>query len=426
MMVSGASTPLLGLVDTLVVGNLGQAAPLGAIALGTLIFNFLYWGLSFLRMGTTGLTAQALGAKTEHRIQNTLGRAVITGFGFGVALILLQIPIAWISLRLLAASAEVEALAAQYFYIRIWGAPATLVTYAIVGWFIGLQRTRWALGLQLWLNSLNIILDVFFVMGLGWGVAGIAAGTVIAEASTVVIGLGLCLRLNRQRTERSIHLDWARLKDLDALKRLLQVNVDIFIRTLGLLLIFGWFTSKSAGYGDEVLAANYILLQFITFSAFFLDGFAIAAESLTGNAVGARNAHLLSQTVRKSTYMAGLTALGLSIAFVLLGQIAIDFLTNVDGVRAAAKTYLPWVWVIPVISVWCFQFDGIYIGATWTKDMRNLMVLSLGIFLVALYGLTPILGAHGLWAAMVVHYVARGATLGLRYPSLARTTLELK
>ena len=426
MMVSGASTPLLGLVDTAVIGNLGQAAPLGAIALGTLIFNFLYWSLAFLRMGTTGLTAQALGSESERRIQNTLGRAVLSGLGFGLLILLFQIPITWISFSLLAASAEVEDLAAQYFTIRIWGAPATLVTFAIVGWFIGLQRTRWALGLQLWLNVLNMLLDVVFVLGLGWGVAGVAAGTVIAELSTVVIGLFLCARLNRQRTGRPAHLDWARLKDLEALKRLLQVNADIFIRTLGLLFVFGWFTSKSAGYGNDVLAANYILLQFITFAAFFLDGFAIAAESLTGNAIGARNAPLLSQTVRKSTYMAGMTAIGLSASFLILGSAAIDFLTNVEGVRTAAKTYLPWVWLIPMISVWCFQFDGIYIGATWTKDMRNLMLLSLAIYLVALYSLTPLLGAHGLWAAMVIHYIARGATLGWRYPTLARRAFALK
>ena len=426
MMISGASTPLLGLVDTVVIGNLGEAAPLGAIALGTLIFNFLYWSLAFLRMGTTGLTAQALGAESETKIQNTLGRAVIIGLGFGLILILLQVPIAWVSFSLLSASAEVESLAAQYLTIRIWGAPATLITFAILGWFIGLQRTRWALGLQLWLNVLNIILDIIFVLGFGWGVAGVAAGTVIAELSTVIVGIGLCLRLNKQRTGHGLHLDWSRIKDVSALKRLLQVNTDIFIRTLGLLLVFGWFTSKSAAYGDEILAANYILLQFITFAAFFLDGFAIAAESLTGNAIGARDAPLLSQTVRRSTHMAGLTAVGLSIGFILLGAIAVDFLTNVEGVRLAAKTYLPWVWLIPVISVWCFQFDGIYIGATWTKDMRNLMLLSLAIYLAALYALTPVLGAHGLWAAMVIHYIARGATLGLRYPALARRAFELK
>jgi len=426
MMVSGASTPLLGLVDTAVIGNLGEAAPLGAVALGTLIFNFLYWSLAFLRMGTTGLTAQALGAAAENSIQNTLGRALLIGFGFGLAVIVLQIPIIWVAFTLLSASAEVEMLAAQYVTIRIWGAPATLVTFAILGWFIGLQRTRWALGLQLWLNTLNIILDVIFVLVLDWGVAGIAAGTVIAELSTVIIGLVLCVRLHIQRTGRGLHFDRNRLKDLGALKRLLQVNTDIFIRTLGLLLVFGWFTSKSAAYGDDVLAANYILLQFITFSAFFLDGFAIAAESLTGNAIGSRDAPLLSQTVRRTTHMAGFTAVGLSVGFLLFGGLAIEFLTNVEEVRRAAKTYLPWVWLIPVISVWCFQFDGIYIGATWTRDMRNLMLVSLAIYLAALYSLTPLFGAHGLWAAMAIHYVARGATLGFRYPTLARRAFDFK
>ena len=423
MIISSASTPLLGLVDTAVIGQIGDVAALGALALGTIIFNFVFWSLGFLRMGTAGLTAQAAGAENHSDVQAHLARAIFIGGFLGLVIILLQIPLAWGAFYLFDSSQEVEDFARQYFFIRIWGAPASLIIYAYIGWFIGLQRTKWSLALQLWLNGTNIILDILFVLGFGWGVAGVAIGTLIAEVSTVLIGFGLIYKLARAQTGQRFHLFHPDLINWPAIRRALRINTDIFIRTVCLALAFAWFTAQGAKSGDVILAANYILLQFLSFSAFFLDGFAFAAEGLVGSAIGAKDRARLHMSVKLSTQLAGATAFLLSLSFFAVGKPIIYGLTTVPEVRDAALTFLPWAAMIPIVSVWCFQFDGIYIGATRTTDMRNFMSLSLVVYLSAWYALVPIYGNHGLWAAFTVFFIIRGLTLGVRYPALVRASI---
>jgi MATE family multidrug resistance protein len=422
IVLSNASVPLLGLADTFVIGNLGEAALIGAIAVGAMIFSFVYWGFGFLRMGTTGLVAQAAGARNEEEVRATLARAMMIAGTLGLTLILLQWPLSLAAFGMLEGSPAVEAGALTYFKIRIWGAPATLASYAILGFFIGLQDSRTALILQLFLNGLNILLDVLFVMGFGWGVAGVAGGTLIAEVSAALLGLALVARRLHLRnpTGGLKRIPKALLLHRETLIKTLSVNSDIMIRTLCLIFAFAWFTNQGAKSGDVILAANAILMQFVTFAAFFLDGFAFSAESLVGKNFGARDAGELKKAVKYSTQLAVATALAVSLTFILFGQMAIMFLTNVEEVRAAAMLFLPWAVIAPLASIWCFQLDGIFIGATRTADMRNAMVLSLGVYLAAWYILQSTYGNHGLWAALTLFYFVRAATLYRRYPALLR------
>ncbi len=423
MILASSSTPILGLVDTAVIGHIGDAVYLGAIAVGALILNFLYWGFGFLRMGTTGLTAQAYGAGDEAELATVLGRALVLGVSIGCALLILQAPLGNLAFTLMEGSAGVETLAQDYYRIRIWGAPATLMNYAIVGWFIGLQKTRWALAVQVWLNGVNIVLDIVFVVLLDWGVNGVALGTLLAELSTVALALILVARLSRSRSGRRLQFDWPRILDMTAMRRTLSVNADIFIRTLCLISAFAWFTAQGAKMGDVILAANFVLLQFFAFTAFFLDGFAFAAEALVGSAVGARARGQLNRSIRLSTHLAAGTAALLSLLIAFLGPWFIDALTNVPEVRRIAREYLPWVALNPIIAVWCFQLDGIFIGATRTADMRNMMIVSFAFYLAAWALLMPALGNHGLWAAFSLFFIVRGLTLGSKVPTLLRQSV---
>jgi MATE family multidrug resistance protein len=416
-MVSNVTTPLLGLVDTAVVGRLPEPAYIGAVALGSLIFTFLFWGLGFLRMATTGLTAQALGAGDRNEVRASLGRSLLLAVGLGLLLLLLQWPIATLAFALLEGSPGVESLARSYFTVRIWAAPATLVNYALLGWFIGLGRTRTALVLQLVLNLANMVLDVGFVLGLGWGVRGVACGTVLAEILAALVGL---MFAGRALAELGSSWRGAGVFEVQRLKRTLGVNGDIMIRTLALISAFAWFLAQGARAGDVVLAANSILMQFIGVAAFFLDALAFAAESLVGRAVGAGRRADLRAAARSTTEIAALLALLVVGIFALLGKPVVALLTVDEAARAAALEYLPWAVLAPLAGVWAFQLDGIFIGATRTRDMRNAMLLALGIFLAAWWALAPF-GNHGLWAAFYVHYAARTLTLLARYPRLVRS-----
>jgi MATE family multidrug resistance protein len=416
IMISNVSTPLLGVVDTAVMGRLPDPAYIGAVALGALVFNFVFWGFGFLRMGTTGLTAQALGAADALEIRASLGRAVLIAIGVGAALVALQGPIRELAFGLLDGSARVENLARDYYDIRIWAGPATLINYALLGWFIGLSRARMALGLQLVLNITNMLLDVLFVLGLDMGVKGVALGTVLAEI--VAAGVGLCIAA-RYLHSLGGRWDLARLTRAGRMGRTLAVNRDIMIRSLALIVAFAWFMAQGARQGDGILAANAVLMQFIGVAAFFLDGLAFAAEALVGKAVGAIDRAALATAARMTTWWAAGVALTMSLAYALLGPTAIDMLTADATVRALARTYLPWAALAPLVSVWAFQLDGIFIGATRTAEMRNAMLASLAIFLVAWWTLRPY-GNHGLWASLYVHYAARTGTLLYYLPRLAR------
>jgi MATE family multidrug resistance protein len=407
IMISNVSTPLLGVVDTAVVGRLPEPAYIGAVALGALIFNFVFWGFGFLRMGTTGLTAQALGARDSSEIRASLGRAMLIAVAVGTLLIALQWPIRLLAFALLDGSARVEELARGYFDIRIWAAPATLANYALLGWFIGLGHARTALALQLVLNLSNMLLDALFVLWLGMGVTGVAAGTVIAESLAALAGAAMALRHLRRSGGA-----WsrARLLERGRLARAIAVNRDIMIRSAALILVFVWFMAQGAKQGDTVLAANAVLMQFIAVAAYFLDGIAFTAEALVGRAVGAADRALLQRAVRLTTAWAALLAVLACLAFAALGPQLVDLLSVSPGVREAARAYLPWAALAPLAGVWAFQLDGIFIGATRTAQMRNAMLTTLAIYLVAWWALTP-WGNHGLWAALYVSYAARTLTL---------------
>jgi multidrug resistance protein, MATE family len=416
VMISNVSTPLIGVVDTAVVGQIPDPAYIGAAAIGGLIFTFVFWGFGFLRMGTTGLTAQALGSGNVAEVATILGRSLLIALVAGMALIVLQWPIRESAFAAVHASARVEGLARGYFDIRIWAAPATLANYALLGWFIGLGRTDIGLILQLILNLINMALDMLFVLGFGWDVRGVALGTLSAEVCAAAVGMGIALRHMRGMGGR-----WSlrRMLAPAELKRTLAVNGDIMIRTLALITAFLWFATQGARQGDVVLAANSILLQFISVAAFFLDGLAFATEALVGRAIGAAHRAGLAVAVKMTTVWAAGTAVLISIVLLLLGPWFIDRLTVDLAARAAAYTYLPWAAGAPLLGIWAFQLDGIFIGATQTADMRNAMLVSLAIFLAAWWLLRPF-GNHGLWAAFYVHYLARTATLLRCYPKLVR------
>jgi len=417
------AVPILGIVDTAVIGHLGRAAPLAAIAIGSQIFNFLYWSMGFLRMGTTGLSAQADGAGDTAEVVAVLLRSVLLGLAIGVLLVVGQRPIALAAARVFETGPDVAAMAREYFAIRIWGAPATMVTYVALGWFIGLRRTRVVLLLQVVLNGLNIVLDVLLVVGLGWGVRGVAMGTLISEWSAAVLAVGvIAWRLRRRWTGRlgAVSLT-SRIFDPKAVVATIDVNRDIFVRTVLLIAAFVWFTRQGARSGDVVLAANHVLLQFLAFSAFFLDGFAFSTEALVGQAVGARSRSDLTLAVRLSTTLGLVTAAATAVVFTLAGPRIIDGLTTANGVRIAARSFLPYAVLHPLVGLWCFQLDGIFIGATRTADMRNTMIVSFGVYIAAWWVLWDPLGNHGLWIAFLVFFAARGITLGIRYPAVVES-----
>lgn len=426
VILANAAVPLLGLADTAVIGRTGDAAALGAIALGALIFSFLYWGFGFLRMGTTGFTAQAAGADDWPEVRATFARALLLGLGIGVALVLLQWPLGRGALALLNGSAAVETGVQQYFHVRIWGAPATLGLFALLGTLIGLGHTRQLLWLQLFLNGLNVLLDVLFVVVFDWGVRGIALGTVIAEWTSLLLGLWMVLRLIRPLPGDDAPLwPWQRILVREHWVRTLRANADIMWRTLMLLFGFAWFTDQGARFGDVTLAANHILLQFISLSAFFLDGYAFVVESQVGRAMGARQALWFRLVIQRSTTLAAGTAVALALLVWWPGPLFIDALTTVEPVREAARLYLPWAAVYVLCSFVAFQLDGIFIGTTESRPMRNATAMALGVFLLAAAWLVPHYANHGLWLAFVLFVIARGITLGAYLPALHRRIREV-
>ncbi len=417
IMFANLSVPLLGAVDTAVMGHLPEAFFLGAVAVGATIVHFIFWGFGFLRMGTAGLAAQAYGAKDGLEIRVVLARAGLLGVGLGAALLLLQWPIAQIGLTLFEASGQVENLAETYFFIRIWSAPAVFVNYAIVGWFIGVQNTRAVMILQVFMNGLNIILDLWFVLGLEWDVAGVAAATVIAEFTALALGV-----LMVRRELRRIPGSWQgmNLRDADKIRQLVAINRDIFIRTACLMFAFAFFTARSAKLGDNTLAANAILLQFQQFLSFGLDGFAHAAEALVGGAVGAKDRRTLRLAVKICGLWAAIIAVAYTLVYAVGGSVIIGWLTDLEAVGALSGEFLIWVIISPIISVWSFTLDGVFIGATRTAEMRNGMIISLAVYLAAVFALQPVLGNHGLWLAFTIFMAARAVTLAIVYPSVER------
>ena len=417
IILSNVTVPLLGAVDTAVVGHLPDPRYIGGVAIGALIFNFVYWGFGFLRMGTTGPTAQAWGADDPAEIRAMLARALLLAAGFGGLILLIQAPVGALAFRLLHASAEVETEASAYYAIRIWGAPAALANYVLLGWFLGLQNARWPLVLQIFMNGLNILLDLVFVMGMGWGVEGVAAATLIAEYAALALGLALAAKRLGMLPAGAAR---ARIFDGARFRRMLAVNRDIFIRTLLLTFSFALFTDRSAQFGDLTLAANAVLLNLVSISAFGLDGFAHAAEALVGGAVGRRSRADLKGVVRATMIWGGIVALANAILYAAAGWLLIDLLTGIAEVRAIARDYLPWAVAMPVVSIWCYLYDGIFLGATRTHELRNAAIVTTILYVALVWTLPQLWANHGLWLALILLNILRGLTLAAYYPRLAR------
>ena len=417
IVLANLTQPILGAVDTAVAGHLDSASYLGGVALGGVFFNFVFWGFGFLRMGTTGLVAQAHGAHDHAGMRDTVVRALLLAAVIGAAVLALQIPLIDYALRLIGGSDAVQHNARLYCHARIWAAPLALGNYVVLGWLLGTQRVRLALLSQVFINSVNIAAVVVYVDVFDWGVAGIGAATATADALGFVLGAAL---LWHGRPRGLSALNRATLLDGAALKRLIVLNRDIFVRTLCLLSSFGWFAHLGARQGDATLAANALLLTFQTFMAYGLDGFAHAAEALVGAAIGARDRHAFTQAVKVTALWSALGALGFSLAYWGAGAWIIDRLTDQAAVRTAAVTYLPWAALSPVISVWGFLLDGVFIGATRTRELMKAMVVSLAIFVATSWGLLALHGNHGLWAAMLIFMAVRGVTLARYLPGVVR------
>jgi len=416
IVLSNATVPLLGAVDTGVIGQLGQAAPIGAVGIATVILTGAYWIFGFLRMGTSGLAAQAIGAGDRAEVSAILMRALLIGGLAGLGFILGQRLLFALGFALSPASPEVEGLARDYLSVRIWGAPATIALYAVNGWLIAREQTRGVLVLQLWMNLVNIGLDLWFVLGLGWGVKGVATATLIAEWSGLCLGLWLCRAAFADRIWR----DLARIGDRVQLARMAVVNGDIMLRSVLLQGAFISFVFLGARFGDVTLAANQVLLQFLEITAFALDGFAFAAESLVGQAVGRGLRAEAHRAAWLTSQWGGAGALLLGGLFLTMGPHLIDLMTTEPLVRVAARGWLPWVALMPVLGIACWMLDGIFIGATRTRDMRNAMVLTMLIYGPALVILPGLMGNSGLWLALNLLMVVRGVTLGWLYPRIGQ------
>jgi MATE family multidrug resistance protein len=415
MTLAHLSTPLLGVADTTVIGQLGDASLLGAVALSAVLFDFLFWGFGFLRMGTAGLTAQALGADNRSEQRAVFLRALILAMVLGLALIALQGLIALVAFPMLGGSPAVTEAARLYFHIRIWSAPFAFANYAALGWLIGMGRTMTGLVLQIAINLVNIALCVALAMGMGWGVAGVAWATTLAEAA----GAGAGIAIVGAHFGWRLGLDRGILLDRDKVVRMIAINRDIMIRTLALLAAWSFFARQGALAGDVTLAANAILNNFFLLGGFFLDGVATAAEQLCGRSIGANNRQAFDRSVRLSVAWSLFLALLMSLLLYAAGSSFIDAMATSPAVRAEARLYLPYAALTPLAGSLAFTFDGIYVGATWNAAMRNLMLAALATFLL-LWWILSGYGNDGLWLAVLGFLITRGLGQALAYPLLRR------
>jgi len=416
-MLANLTTPLLGIVGTAVIGRLGEAHLLGGVAMSALVFDCLFWLFGFLRMGTVALTAQATGARDLIEQRAVLMRALLIAAVIGLLLIALQVPVAAAAYGALGSSEAVRAAAETYFFVRVWSAPCALANFAVLGWLIGIARAGTALVLQIAINTVNIVFTVLLVLVLDYGIAGAAAAALIAEASGLAIGLVMA----RYRLGGHLRTDAALVLQRDKLVRMLAINRDIMIRTAALIAAFAFFTAQGARAGDVALAANAVLHNFILVGSFFLDGLATAAEQLCGRSAGARDGAAFRQAARRVLAWGLIFGAATTILFLGVGAPLIDTMTTSAEVRQAARQFMLFAALAPVAGVAAYTFDGIYIGATWARDMRNLMVVALAIYLATWWALRGY-GNAGLWMALLVFLIARGALQAARYPALVRAT----
>ncbi len=417
MTLSHVTTPLLGLVDATVIGRLGEAHLLGAVALGAVIFDFVFWSFGSLRMATAGLTAQATGAGNRHEIDVTLARAFLVAAVTGLLLILLQWPIATVAFSMAGASEAVTEALSTYFFIRIWAAPFTLANYVILGSTLGRGRTDLGLLLQVAINVANIVLTMTLVLGLGHGIAGAAIGTALAE----VLGVGLGIVVLRRLGSNPLAVTWAEVLNRAAMLQTLAMNRDIMIRNVALILAFSIFSAMGARSGDVTLAANAVLYNMFLIGGYFLDGFATAAETLCGQSIGARDERSFRRAIHLSLGWSLGFGLAVSALFLVAGGPFIDFVSTNPDVRAYARDYLVFAALTPFFGAAAFAFDGIYTGATWTRSMRDLMVIAFVVYAGILLAAGD-LGNTALWIALLAFLSARGLGQFILYPRLARKT----
>jgi len=415
---SNISVPLLGTVDTALMGRLSEVH-IGAVGIGGMIFSFVYWNFGFLRMGTTGITAQALGADNHTEIGATLGRATLVAMVLAIGMLLLQYPLAEAGFYLMNLEGTARLLTAEYFYIRMWAAPATLGLYALMGWFFGMQNAIYPLVLTLVINITNMAASYWFIIGLGMEVDGVAWGTVIAQYAGFL--LGIILLFYKYPTYIQA-LAFRQLAAIDALRSFFSINRDLFLRTLCLTFAFGFFYSRSSAEGALLLAVNVILLQYLNWMSYGIDGFAYAAESLVGKYSGAGDRVALQRVVRGSFYWGLGLAILFSIVYFFFGNYLLQVFTNQTDVLAAAQPYLGWMVLFPIISFSCYLWDGIFIGLTASGPMRNAMLISLLVYLAAHCGLSSVWNVHGMWAAFLLFMAVRGLLLWRSYRSISTTT----
>jgi MATE family multidrug resistance protein len=413
IVLANVSVPLLGAVDTAVIGHLGQVHWMGAVALGAMLFNFIYHLFNCLRMGTTGPTAQARGAGDHAEVRMMLARSLLFGLGAGLLMVALQGPILTVAFMAIDASEQVEQHARTYFLVRVWALPAVLCTYAVIGWMYGLRNVRVPLVVQLATNAVNIVLDLLFVFVFGLGVAGVAIASVIAEYAGLMLGL-----LYVRRTLRTLPRagGGSPLFDRARWLRMVTINGDIVLRTLCVVSVAAIFMAKSAELGDLPLAANQVLHLFLVFTSFGLDGFAHAAETILGEAVGRRDATGFRQGRRIVFLWAGIVGATNMLVYALFGTAIIGLLTSIPEVRALAAEYLWWPVLIPLVSVWAYMYDGVYLAATRTRIMRNTVIAAFAGYLVVLHLALPSFGNAGLWAAVATFLGLRGLLLHLYLP----------
>jgi len=412
MILSNISVPLLGMVDTGVTGHLESSTYLGAVAIGGTIFTFLYFGMNFLRMGTTGIAAQSYGAEDYDGLRVSLGQALIVSLAIALAILLLQVPLGKIAIALIGGDPVTQQHAATYFYVRVWSAPGTLANFALIGWFLGTQNARVPLLIFLTINITNIVLDLLFVIGLGMKVEGVALASVIAEYTGFAVGGAFAVSELRKH---SGHWPMARLTNLAAYKAFFTVNANLFVRSIALMFTFTWVTAQGARLGPAILAANAVLMNFQNLTSLGLDGIAHAAEAMVGKAVGQKDDDALEHTVRLTLKWSAIFATGFTVAYIVAGPLIIRILTDLPEVRETSMIYLPWLVASPLISVWCFLYDGVYVGMTRAREMRNIMVFSTLVVFLPLWFVTQPFGNHGLWFAFMAFMASRGIGMHIGY-----------
>ena len=409
------TVPLLGLVDTAITGHLGAAAYIGAVAIGGMMFNMMYWLLGFLRMTTSGLTAQAYGGQQHEGLNAIRWQAMTYGAIAGLTIVLLQWPLHLLMQFFYAPEGEVSALASRYFFILVWGAPAVLTTNSLSGWFLGMQDARSPMITAISQNVVNIVLSLFFVLGLGMKIEGVALGTLLAQWSGLAVATA-CYFLRHHRSSTTVF--W-KLK-LRGENRFFSVSRDIFLRTLCLVAVMSWFTREGAAFGEVTLAANTVLMQFFVITSYVFDGLANAAEAIGGKYYGAGETQALRRLLRKLISVCLLIAAVFVIVFAVAGTNIIALLTDSDVVRTEAATYLPYLVAVPVVSFVAFLLDGLFIGCTGTRAMLMSVALSAGVFFGLFYAMASSLHNHALWIAYLTYLLLRGVILACATPQLMK------